>query len=316
MEQLLSVIVPVYNAEKYVEECIGSILAQTYRNLELILVDDGSKDTSGEICRHWAQKDARVKYVYQENAGVGAARNLGLSNASGEWIAFVDADDYIEPNFCTSMTDVLGVNGQVAFCAFRQVHGDRNEDSTEYTFETNVYPSRLFEFWKKKKKCSVWGAVYKKELLRGIEFSESLYVGEDTLFLSEVIVRSENLIYYDAPLYHYRVLENSAYHGSFDRKKKSEIDAWQRICEVFPKGSLGRLSAESVCAEMCLYMLRIYANDAKFDDTVAAELIRIYREKLLSLIRYDLLKHRGFFRHLAIGACPYEYVRRKGKKKQ
>ena len=92
----ISVIIPVYNAEKYLYRCIDSVLVQTFTNWELLLIDDGSKDSSGVICDEYAAKDARVRVFHKENGGVSSARNLGLDNARGEWVAFVDSDDYIE----------------------------------------------------------------------------------------------------------------------------------------------------------------------------------------------------------------------------
>ena len=96
MTPKISVIVPVYNTEKYLRRCIDSVLAQTYQDFELLLIDDGSKDSSGAICDEYAAKDARVRVFHKENGGVSSARNLGLDNARGEWVTFVDSDDYIE----------------------------------------------------------------------------------------------------------------------------------------------------------------------------------------------------------------------------
>ena len=99
---LISVIVPVYNAEKYLADCVQSIISQTYRNLEIILVDDGSKDSSGSICDSFAEKDSRIKVIHQENAGVSAARNHGLDECHGEYVSFVDSDDYYSTNLFES----------------------------------------------------------------------------------------------------------------------------------------------------------------------------------------------------------------------
>ena len=98
----ISVIIPVYNTEKFLHRCIDSILTQTYTDFELLLIDDGSKDSSGSICDEYAEKDSRVRVFHKENGGVSSARNLGLDNAWGEWITFVDSDDYIEENFLKS----------------------------------------------------------------------------------------------------------------------------------------------------------------------------------------------------------------------
>lgn len=110
---LVSIIVPVYKAEKYIHQCIDSLLTQTYRNIEVILVDDGSPDHCGKICDEYAAKDCRVKVIHQQNGGVSAARNVGLANATGEWITFVDADDsvtcaYIEQLYANDSDWVIG----------------------------------------------------------------------------------------------------------------------------------------------------------------------------------------------------------------
>lgn len=99
MNPKISVIVPVYNTEKYLHRCIDSILAQTFTDFELLLIDDGSKDNSGTICDEYAAKDSRVRVFHKENGGVSSARNLGLDNAKGEWISFVDSDDYTDSYF-------------------------------------------------------------------------------------------------------------------------------------------------------------------------------------------------------------------------
>ena len=108
---LISVIVPVYNVENYLERCLDSILGQTFRDLEVILVDDGSEDRSGEICRSYARKDARIRYVRQENGGLGRARNRGIQMAEGEFILFVDSDDYIDRRMAEILLDNLTSSG-------------------------------------------------------------------------------------------------------------------------------------------------------------------------------------------------------------
>lgn len=317
MDQLVSIIVPVYNAEKYVEASIKSVLDQTYQNLELILVDDGSRDASAEICGHWARKDARVKCVYQENAGVGAARNRGLELAAGEFIAFLDADDYLDLDFCEKMVAILGDDGEIAFCEIRERYPDGTVSPAEpEAFHITAIPSSAFEYWGKTQRRSSCATMYSRKILQGILFSETLAIGEDSLFLAKVIARAGTLIYCSAPMYNYRVMENSAYHGCFDSKKKSEIDAWLQICRVFPEGSLSKLSAEAKCAEISLNMIRNYVDDPGFDDGIIAELIEVYRAKLPQLVRYNRQKHRSVWKAILIGLMPGVFVgRQRGVKR-
>ena len=115
----ISVVVPVYNVEKYLRKCIDSIINQTYKNLEIILVDDGSPDKCGEICDEYAKKDNRVKVIHKKNAGVSSARNDGIDNATGEYIIFVDSDDWLEDNAIEIMVDKLNeYDYDCVFCNF------------------------------------------------------------------------------------------------------------------------------------------------------------------------------------------------------
>lgn len=106
-DELISVVVPIYNVEKYIEKCIDSIINQTYTNLEIILVDDGSPDKCGKICDEYAKRDKRIKVIHKENGGVSSARNIGLDNLNGEYVTFIDADDYISNNYCEELLNAL-----------------------------------------------------------------------------------------------------------------------------------------------------------------------------------------------------------------
>lgn len=125
MKPLISVVVPVYGVEKYLPKCVDSILNQTYQNLEIILVDDGSPDNCGRICDSYAEKDSRIRVIHQKNGGLSAARNAGVAVAKGEYISLIDSDDYISPNMYTRMYDAIRENGaQLCICAMRWVHED------------------------------------------------------------------------------------------------------------------------------------------------------------------------------------------------
>ena len=111
---LVSIIVPVYNAERYLHRCIDSVLAQTYTNFELLLINDGSKDNSGEICDKYAVKDSRIRVFHKENGGVSSARNMGIDEAKGEWLSFIDSDDWIEPTMYEKMLqELIGNNADI-----------------------------------------------------------------------------------------------------------------------------------------------------------------------------------------------------------
>lgn len=185
----ISVIVPVYNDEQYLPRCIDSILAQTFADFELLLIDDGSKDHSSEICDEYAEKDRRIRVFHKENGGVSSARNLGLDNAIGEWIAFVDSDDKIEKgylyNLCINSNDV-----DFVICGYKQdgricktvvykegIFNMHSYDDLSYFNRSEIESKCLFY-------CP-WRKLFKNKLIKEnhIKFDESMFLGEDTCFL-------------------------------------------------------------------------------------------------------------------------------------
>ena len=124
----ISVIVPVYNVEDYLDRCINSIVKQTYKNLEIILVDDGSTDSSYKICNEWAKKDERIKVLHNKNEGVSKARNVGIDASTGDFIAFVDSDDYIEETMFEKLLDKQKTNNSdIVFCRVNQINNNKTK---------------------------------------------------------------------------------------------------------------------------------------------------------------------------------------------
>mgnify|MGYP004648322241 CR=1 FL=1 len=318
MEILFTIIVPVFNVEEYIDECISSVVKQTYQNVELVLVDDGSTDRSGEKCRFWEENDKRIRYLYQENAGVSAARNFGLEHANGDYIAFVDADDTIDMYFCERMLEIVNKEEvDIVFCEHRSfsVKGEI-EVSGRNTSNVVEIESNQYEYDGRKGRRAVWAAAYKRNILRGLKFPSEIAVGEDALFLARAVKASKRIAYYDVPLYNYRIQRKSAYYGSFSMSKYTEIDAWLRICEVFEPESITRLSAEALCADTSLTMLGRYAGDAGFESKYINRLIHVYRSKLPRLIQYDHQKKRKTFKHILYGLFPHIFVKYWGWKNE
>ncbi len=178
----ISVIVPVYNAEKYLHRCIDSILSQTFTDFELLLIDDGSKDKSGTICDEYAEKDSRVKVFHKKNGGVSSARNLGLDNAKGEWICFVDSDDYIESGFLQSFEGNLDsdlVVGNMVSLSHQGVFGILSPgiDSGFHTKDVFSLILALQAF------RVPWGKMFRKDCIGKLRFNVQLKIGEDNHFI-------------------------------------------------------------------------------------------------------------------------------------
>lgn len=212
MKDLISIIVPIYNVEKYLNKCIESIVNQTYENIEIILIDDGSNDNSGIICDEYAKKDNRIIVVHKENGGVSSARNKGLKIAKGEWISFVDADDWIEQTFCqTLLNKVTQEQADIALCGYNRITDNRiekiNANNQEVFLNSNEYlvkslnPQTGFGFCHMK--------LIKKEVLKSISFNERIEVGEDALFNIQLSTYIKKTVFLKQPLYNYRINNQS-----------------------------------------------------------------------------------------------------------
>lgn len=211
---MISVIVPVYNVERYIRQCVESILEQTYADLEIILVDDGSTDGSGSICDEYKLKDNRVVVIHKCNGGLSEARNAGLDIARGEYIGFVDSDDYIEPDMyevlyknCERYAADLAAARFVKFNTQGEVRKNFTENievfSREEMLRLFIVGDRRYEIT-----MSVWDRLYKRELISDLRFPVGKCY-EDIVFSTKVIEKSKINVYIDRALYHYRLREDS-----------------------------------------------------------------------------------------------------------
>lgn len=217
MNELISVIVPVYNVEEYIEQCVNSIRAQTYTNLEIILVDDGSKDSSGLICDKLAQEDARIHVIHKPNGGVSSARNAGLDYAHGEYIAFVDGDDYIDATMYEKLLYKMDEDTDIVFCYLQRFYPDGKvryyNDSYEFFLEEpwDVSPILCRGGYLNGEEvhsidCSACRSLYKNLLLKEyrVRFEEKVKTNEDELFLMEYLSVCNRAALIKECLYHYR----------------------------------------------------------------------------------------------------------------
>ena len=222
----VTVIVPVYNVEQYLEQCIQSILSQTYDNLEIILINDGSTDSSAKICQYYADIDTRITYLEQSNQGVSVARNLGLHTASGEWVSFVDADDWITPD----MISVLLNESHNSDVIIGDFYVSRNDKSIKTSFfaswvdrDKKLDPIYLIgnslccTSYGTAKYCSVgtpWAKLYRRDFLlaHNLEFSPGVRRMQDVVFNVRVFMSNPRVAYCDCNIYYYRISDNSASH--------------------------------------------------------------------------------------------------------
>lgn len=254
MEQnkpLISVIVPVYNVEKYVGRCLTSIINQSYTNLEIIVINDGSTDNSLSVCEEYAAKDNRIKLITQENRGLSGARNTGLRHYNGEYVTFVDSDDWIHCNMIEYLYNVLiRHNCEMSLCANRRVSVETIRDEQYKEIDGIKFTREAFMLmFLNGTITACWARLFKRNIVSGFEFPEGLNC-EDFIYMYEVIRRIKiGVAFFDIPLYYYFDRPDSIVNGSFSIKKFDQFYSAKRlfelVCEHTPqykKQSLTRLS--------------------------------------------------------------------------
>ena len=204
----ISVIVAVYNIEKYIARCIESLLNQTYRDLEILLVVDGATDSSGEICEKYAAKDDRIRVIYRENGGLSAARNTGIAQATGDYISFVDGDDWIDQDMYKTMVGLVQKHcADLIACRYKCIYKDSLKDGS--TGEVTVYTeplSMLLQYLKEDEhyliQHAAWNKLYSRELLGEERFPEGVWY-EDVVFSATILSRVKTGVYIDQAFYNY-----------------------------------------------------------------------------------------------------------------
>lgn len=232
---LYSVLIPAYNAEAYLEECLDSVLAQTHRNLQVVVIDDGSTDGTAEILDRYAAKDRRLEVVHRENCGVATTRLELFRMAKGKYINFVDADDTVEPEMARVMIGVLEKTGaDIAVCGMTNTL-DRSFSITETPapeIEKISGSQARREFLEHRRLIgSLCTKVCRRELCSGVYCPPDIRYGEDAVMSWHILKRVSSLIYVSAPLYHYRVNAASVSHAPIGSARYSGILAWRNICE-------------------------------------------------------------------------------------
>ena len=212
-EKTISIIVPIYHVEKYLRRCLDSILGQTYKNFELLLVDDGSPDNCGAICDEYAQRDSRIKVIHKENGGLSSARNVALDVATGDYVMFVDSDDWVEPDFCMQALRMIDEhNVQVVAFGHRCVSADNGEIQNRITKEPRIVDSSeairhlilrddaIYNF--------SWNKIYKRSLFENIRYPLGL-LHEDDAVTYQLIAKAKKIYVSDVILYNYLIRKDS-----------------------------------------------------------------------------------------------------------
>ena len=236
----ISVIVPVYKAETYLHRCVDSLLAQTFTDFEILLVDDGSPDRSGEICDEYARKDSRVRVFHKENGGVSSARNVGLDNARGEYVCFVDSDDWVEEEmFATLLKSFQSkMEMDILFWGFQydnsQVQDYKKrkalKEKLQYVYCDAAESILESVYWLEKRDLFgwTWNKLFRREIIQSqkIRFDETISLQEDHLFTLEYVRFVKSLMVLPYYPYHYRVLD-----GSLMNRRRNYAE-WKKVIEL------------------------------------------------------------------------------------
>lgn len=231
---MVSIIVPVFNVEKYLEKSLDSILSQTYKDLEIILVDDGSPDNCGKICDEYAKNDDRIKVIHKENGGVSSARNVGIEMATGEYVCFIDSDDIIEENFIEELLNTLiSSNSDVSMCSIKWID-ERVYKISELenikVFKTKDLLKHFFvEGDLKELLYAPFNKLFKKDSLKDLYFNTNYALGEDILFVFEALLKSNKLCFTNKTSYGYIQRNTSAMHTKSIEKLCGYIAATEDI---------------------------------------------------------------------------------------
>lgn len=254
---LISVIVPVYNVEKFLAECLHSVINQTYANLEIILVDDGSKDSSGKICDDYVEKDSRVKVIHQENAGLSAARNAGVEIASGQYIMFVDSDDLIDLDTLQILYDVIiETESDISSCnstSDKTLLGEG--DGAISVFNSRQSLIRVFNDTNVAVAAPM--KLYKSEIAKAVDFERGR-INEDYYYTVRILTKIKKLAYVERKLYFYRVNADSITHKTFTDKNLDLLHAADQVEKVIKEYNPKLVKYSNI--KRCYIAVALYIN--------------------------------------------------------
>lgn len=281
--KLISIIVAAYNIEAYLPRCLNSILAQSYSELEIIIVDDGSEDGTGTICDQYGAQDSRVKVIHQSNQGLSGARNAGLKVATGDYIGYVDGDDWIEQDMYQAMVEACEREGtELAVCAYRQIGNEQAQVlftckqyvlPREEALEIYICDNQAYHIYN-----SVWSKLFRRDIVEGMVFPVGRK-SEDIMYTTCAMVNATGCVFLDTPYYNYVVdredsIMNKKLH---ERRFHDEIPFWMEQMDYLEKSGLKEFS-EKAFYHFCRRMLFYYEDflDKKMKDS-GKEMVRLLR---------------------------------------
>ena len=256
---LVTVVIPAYNAEKTIEKCLDSIVGQSHKELEIIVVNDGSKDATQNICEIYAKRDSRIKILEQENKGASAARNLGIRYTTGKFLAFVDADDDVEPSMISTLHQIYMEDSRIdlVVCNYDEVIKG-NRISADLKCEKIMSQVQFLRnlFRRDSVKGFLWNKLFRTDIIKthGICLDETVHVCEDLLFCCQYGLCIRMAGYSDRRLYHYVNMESSVTKSGFSKKSFTAVPAFEKLLKILAALFFFTLSRglNRLCVIICL----------------------------------------------------------------
>lgn len=229
---MVTIIVPVYNVEKYLNKCIESIANQSYKEIEIILVDDGATDNSGNICDEWKKKDSRITVIHKKNGGLSSARNAGLDKANGKYVCFIDSDDWVEPDFIEVLfKSIERHNADISQCGFvEEIEGAESAPYRSDSYLVITGKDAIKNLYNRKTYLStvvMWNKLFKKKIFQDLRFDEGI-VHEDEALIHEVLYNADKVVINESKLHHYLTRPNSIMNSTFSLKRLDSIYAYEK----------------------------------------------------------------------------------------
>lgn len=320
-KDVISVIVPVYHVEDYLERCVRSIQRQSYQNLEIILVDDGSPDACGRMCDQYASMDQRIHVIHKTNGGLSDARNAGIEAAAGEYVAFVDSDDWLEPKMYEVLLHALETyHADIAECSYRNIYADWVKEETSCTGKVvegdAVFALEAMLDWKYFKPVA-WNKLYKRKVICDIRYPTGK-IHEDEFTTYKYMYQAERLVYVDFSFYNYdRTREGSIIGKGFREDNLDSCEAFRQRMDFFEIHGLKQLERKMndiYCWHVLEQAYQCYCNQINGKKVKA--LIKQVRKDLRYFEKHDVDdKYRRQFQILSKGIRSYGIERSMREKK-
>lgn len=297
-KDLVSIVVPIYNVEDYLRECIDSILEQTYKNIEIILVNDGSQDNCGKICDEYGKRDRRIKVIHKKNGGLSDARNTGINEATGKYIAFVDSDDYVEKKYIELLYKAIKDNNtQISQCGIFRIDNEKKllgEFKYNYNVVNNSRNMMIDVYNGKWENIVVWNKLYLKSLFDNIKFPKGK-IHEDEFTTYKIYYSVDKVSIIKQSLYNYRKNENSITGNNYNIKRLDVLEALNERKNFFY--SIGDKQLYNMTLELYLCKLReSYAFIKKYisNKEVLNKILKEYRKIYIKVVKENgiSIKHR------------------------